>query len=49
MDAKPGRRRSTRLAPEGVVRELSAAGLAAEIVDVDLPEQYVVAGRITKP
>jgi SAM-dependent methyltransferase len=33
-----------RLDPEEVVRELEAAGLAAEIVKESLPRQYVVVG-----
>ena len=35
-----------RIAPEEVVRELAAAGLTARVVDVGLPEQYVVMGSI---
>jgi predicted methyltransferase len=36
-----------RIAPEEVVRELSAGGLVARVADVALPEQYVVVG--TRP
>jgi len=34
-----------RLTPEQVMDELRGAGLAPEVLDVRLPEQYVVAGR----
>lgn len=45
LDATRGPPKEHRLAPADVVRELSAGGLAAEIVDVSLPEQYVIVGR----
>jgi ubiquinone/menaquinone biosynthesis C-methylase UbiE len=34
-----------RLTPEEVVRELEAGGLAAEVRDLGLPQQFVVVGR----
>ena len=34
-----------RLSPEAVAGELRAAGFAVDILDTDLPEQYVVLGR----
>ena len=34
-----------RIPPEQVAAELTAAGLTAEVVAEDLPEQYVVVGR----
>jgi SAM-dependent methyltransferase len=43
-DAHHGPPPHHRLAPEDVVRELEAGGLAARMVD-DLPEQYIVVAR----
>jgi SAM-dependent methyltransferase len=44
-EAKHGPPPSHRLAPEDVMKELAAAGLSVEKVDVALPEQWVVAGK----
>jgi cyclopropane fatty-acyl-phospholipid synthase-like methyltransferase len=44
-DAKKGPPPNHRIAPEEVMAELKKGGLSPEIVDVKLPEQYVVAGR----
>lgn len=44
-DAKKGPPPEHRITPEQVMDELKNAGLSAEVVDVKLPEQYVVAGR----
>ena len=42
MDTDKGPPPSARLAPEQVLRELRAAGFAAELVAEELPDQYVV-------
>jgi ubiquinone/menaquinone biosynthesis C-methylase UbiE len=44
LDAKNGPPPVHRLAPEQVVRELEAGGLAARVVSTALPEQYIVVG-----
>lgn len=46
MDAAMGPPKRHRLAPETVVEELEAGGLEAEVVDLGLPRQYVVVGRL---
>jgi len=43
-DATRGPPPEHRIAPEEVMAELGAAGLEARVVDVGLPEQYVVVG-----
>ena len=45
LESHLGPPRHARLAPDKVVDELTTAGLAAEIVRSELPEQYVVVGR----
>jgi SAM-dependent methyltransferase len=45
LDAKHGPPRQHRLAPEAIAAELRAAGLAAEVSAIDLPEQYIVIAR----
>jgi cyclopropane fatty-acyl-phospholipid synthase-like methyltransferase len=45
MDAKEGPPVHHRIRPEEVMDTLQKAGLRAELVAEDLPEQYVVAGR----
>jgi ubiquinone/menaquinone biosynthesis C-methylase UbiE len=45
MDSPYGPSRDDRLAPERVAAELAAAGLAVNLLDEDLPWQYVVVGR----
>lgn len=45
MDAKHGPPPHHRLRPEQVVEELRAGGLTAEMIEENLPEQYVVAGK----
>lgn len=44
LEAKHGPPPHHRLAPNQVVEELTAAGLAAEISATSLPEQYIVVG-----
>ena len=45
LDAKLGPPKQHRLAPDAIVAELRAAGLSAEVVPVELPEQYIVMAR----
>jgi ubiquinone/menaquinone biosynthesis C-methylase UbiE len=45
-DAPMGPPKRHRLEPQAVVRELEAGGLDAEILDLGLPHQYVVVGRL---
>ena len=45
LDATRGPPRQHRLAPEQIAADLRAAGLAAEVAPVELPEQYIVIGR----
>jgi cyclopropane fatty-acyl-phospholipid synthase-like methyltransferase len=45
LDAKHGPPRQHRLAPEAIAADLRAAGLAAEVSAIDLPEQYIVLAR----
>lgn len=45
LEATHGPPRMHRLAPEQVVRELTAGGLVAEVLPTKLPEQYLVVGR----
>jgi cyclopropane fatty-acyl-phospholipid synthase-like methyltransferase len=47
-EAKHGPPEHHRLAPEGVIAELAAAGLSAERVPAELPDQWIVAGRRPK-
>jgi predicted methyltransferase len=47
MSSKHGPPVHHRLKPEVVLRELSSAGLRAELLETSLPDQYVV--RATKP
>jgi len=44
-DSKRGPPPKHRIAPDRVIAELAAGGLAAEVVSESLPDQYVVAGR----
>jgi ubiquinone/menaquinone biosynthesis C-methylase UbiE len=44
-DAHRGPPPEHRLAPEQVMDELRQGGLAPEVIDASLPEQYIVAGR----
>jgi predicted methyltransferase len=46
MDSPEGPPPLMRLTHDTVMRELAAAGFAAEIVEESLPYQYVVAGRV---
>ena len=46
MESPEGPPAEKRLTHDTVVRELEAAGFAAEVVDESLPYQYVVAGRV---
>jgi predicted methyltransferase len=43
-DAGRGPPAHHRLSPEQVARELAAGGLAAEVLEISLPDQYVVVG-----
>jgi SAM-dependent methyltransferase len=45
LEATHGPPKMHRLAPEQVVRELTAGGLVAEVLPVKLPDQYIVTGR----
>lgn len=45
MDSPTGPPADFRIPPEAVVATLKAAGLAAEVLQEDLPNQYVVRGR----
>jgi predicted methyltransferase len=45
MEATHGPPRPHRIPPDQVLHELGAADLAAEVLPVKLPEQYVVVGR----
>jgi ubiquinone/menaquinone biosynthesis C-methylase UbiE len=45
MESERGPGRAQRVQADATVRELSAAGLRAEIATEDLPEQWVVLGR----
>lgn len=45
LDARKGPPPQHRLPPEQVAEELRKGGLAPQILDVKLPEQYIVAGR----
>jgi cyclopropane fatty-acyl-phospholipid synthase-like methyltransferase len=45
VDSPHGPPKDHKLAPEKVVEELEAGGLSAQIVDEDLPRQYIVIGR----
>ena len=45
LEATHGPPPKHRLAPEAIAADLRAAGLAAEISSIDLPEQYIVIGR----
>jgi len=45
LDAKLGPPKQHRLAPDAIVADLRAAGLSAEVVPVELPEQYIVVGQ----
>lgn len=45
-DAHRGPPVEHRIAPDEVVRELAAAGLSAQVVELGLPEQYVVVGSL---
>lgn len=45
QEAHRGPPREHRVKPEQVIEELGKGGLTASIVDVELPEQYVVVGR----
>jgi ubiquinone/menaquinone biosynthesis C-methylase UbiE len=45
-DAHRGPPVEHRIAPEEVARQLGSAGLTARVVDVGLPEQYVVVGSL---
>ncbi len=45
-DARRGPPVEHRIAPEEVARQLASAGLTARVVDVGLPEQYVVVGSL---
>ncbi|HEV8324933.1 MAG TPA: class I SAM-dependent methyltransferase [Myxococcota bacterium] len=45
LDTDKGPPRAERVAPDKVVAELRAAGLAAEVLAESLPDQYVVVGR----
>jgi SAM-dependent methyltransferase len=45
LEAPHGPPKHHRLSPEDAVAELRAAGLAAERVPADLPEQWIVVGR----
>jgi hypothetical protein len=47
LDSPRGPPAHHRLSPDQVARELAAGGLAAEIVDSPLPDQYMVVG--TRP
>jgi predicted methyltransferase len=47
LDAPRGPPVHHRLSPDQVARELAAGGLATEIVDSPLPDQYIVAA--TRP
>jgi hypothetical protein len=38
-----------KLTPEAVIAELAAAGLSAQALEEDLPDQYVVEGRRPDP
>ncbi|MBL4632469.1 MAG: methyltransferase domain-containing protein, partial [Kofleriaceae bacterium] len=44
MEAKHGPKKSHRLLPDSIVKELKAAGLSAEIITEKLPDQYIVVG-----
>ncbi len=44
MEAKHGPKKSHRLLPDSIVKELKAAGLNAEIITEKLPDQYIVVG-----
>jgi ubiquinone/menaquinone biosynthesis C-methylase UbiE len=44
LDASHGPPKQHRLAPESIAADLRAAGLAAEVSPVALPEQYIVIG-----
>jgi SAM-dependent methyltransferase len=46
LDSPHGPPRHHRLAPDAVVAELRAAGLAAEVAATRLPDQYIVIGRL---
>jgi predicted methyltransferase len=42
LESEKGSPKHMRLAPDQVIAELAAAGLQARVVDVGLPDQYVV-------
>ncbi len=45
LAARRGPPASHRLAPEAIVADLTAAGLAAKVSPITLPDQYIVEGR----
>lgn len=45
LDAKVGPPKQHRLPPDAIVADFTAAGLAAELATVELPEQYIVVAR----
>jgi len=49
LESERGPSPKHKLTPDAVIAELEAGGLAARVVDEELPEQYVVEGRLTAP
>lgn len=45
MEADHGPKKSHRLLPDSIIKELEGAGLAAETIKEALPDQYIVVGR----
>jgi len=46
LESERGPSKEHKLTPEAVIAELEAAGLTARVLDEDLPDQYVVEGRL---